>query len=86
MDEPSLKRDHITPQLKKKGNGVERWHAFRRGLATNLREMGVPTTVTKRVCRHADEATAKKHYIHTTEPDVRSGGRKVEASITRERR
>ncbi|MGC1451771.1 MAG: tyrosine-type recombinase/integrase [Candidatus Sulfotelmatobacter sp.] len=40
------------------------WHAFRRGLATNLRELGVPTKVIQRVCRHADEATTKKHYIH----------------------
>jgi hypothetical protein len=64
---------------------VERWHAFRRGFATNLHEMGVPTKVTKGVCRHADEATTKKPYIHATEPDVRSGMRKLEASMTREK-
>jgi len=81
----NLKRDHITPQLKKKGMKWNGWHAFRRGLATNLHEMGVPTKVIQRVCRHADEATTKKHYIHATEPGVRSGMRKLEASITRER-
>jgi len=81
----NLKRDHITPQLKKKGMKWNRWHAFRRGLATNLHEMGVPTKVIQRVCRHADEATTKKHYIHATEPGVRSGMRKLEASITREK-
>jgi hypothetical protein len=57
------------------------------GLVTNLHEMGVPTKVIQRVCRHADEATTKKHYIHATEPGVRSGMRKLEASInTRETR
>jgi integrase len=61
------------------------WHAFRRGLATNLREMGVPTKVIQRICRHADEATTKKHYIHATGPGVRSGMRKLEASMTREK-
>ncbi len=81
----NLKRDHITPQLKKKGMKWNGWHAFRRGLATNLHEMEVPTKVIQRVCRHADEATTKKHYIHATEPGVRSGMRKLEASIIREK-
>ncbi len=82
----NLKRDHITPELKKKkGMKWNGWHAFRRGLATNLHEMGVPTKVIQRICRHADEATTKKHYIHATEPGVRSGMRKLEASITREK-
>src|SRR3984957_19074293 len=74
----------LTP-AKEERDEVERLHAFRRGLATNLHEMGVPTKVIQRICRHADEATTKKHYIHTTEPGVRSGMRKLEASITREK-
>ena len=41
----NLKRDHITPELKKTGMRWNGWHAFRRGLATNLHEMGVPTKV-----------------------------------------
>ena len=81
----TTKRDHITPQLKKKEMKWNGWHAFRRGLATNLHEMGVPTKVIQRVCRHADEATTKKHYIHAAEPGARSGMRKLEASITREK-
>lgn len=81
----NLKRDHITPQLKKKGMKWNGWHAFRRGLATNLHDMGVPTKVIQRICRHADEATTKKHYIHATEPGVQRGMRKLEASITREK-
>jgi integrase len=75
----------VMTQLKKKGMKWNGWHAFRRGLASNLHEMGVPTKVIQRVCRHADEATTKKHYIHATEPGVRSGMRKLEASITREK-
>jgi integrase len=69
------------------GMSVRCWHASRRGLgglAANLRQMGVPTKVIQRVCRHADEATTKKHYIHATEPGVRSGMLKLEPSITRE--
>ena len=81
----NLKRDHITPELKKKGMKWNGWHAFRRGLATNLHDMGVPTKVIQRICRHADEATTKKHYIHATDPGVRRGMRKLEASIEREK-
>jgi len=79
----NLKRDRITPQLKKKGMKWNGWHALR--LATNLHEMGVPTKVIRRICLHADEVTTRKHYIHATEPGVRSGVRKLEASITREK-
>jgi integrase len=82
----NLKRDYITPELKKKGMKWNGWHAFRRGLATNLHEMGVPTKVIQRICRHADEATTKKHYIRATEPGVRQGMRKLEALIEREKR
>ena len=43
------------------------WHALRRGLATNLHEMGVPTKVIQRICRYADEATTKKLYMRATD-------------------
>ena len=69
--------------MKKQANEFR--EAFvRRGLATNLHEMGVPTKVIQRVCGHADEATTKKHHIHA-EPGVRSGTRRLEASIIREK-
>jgi integrase len=57
----------LTP-AKEERDEVERLHAFRRGLATNLHEMGVPTKVIQRVCRHADEATTEEavHPGHRT--------------------
>ena len=66
-------------------SGDEPRKAGEQEMATNLHEMGVPTKVILRVCRHADEATTKKHYIHATEPGVRRGMRKLEASTTREK-
>ena len=62
----NLKRDQITPELnelKKKGMQWNGWHAFRRGLATNLPDMGVPTKVIQRMCRHTDEATTKRKCV-----------------------
>jgi hypothetical protein len=35
----NLKRDRITPQLKKKGMKWNGWHAFRRGLAAGCPEL-----------------------------------------------
>ena len=57
----------LTPAKEERGE-VERLHAFCRGLATNLHEMGVPTKVIRRVCRHADEATTEEavHPRHRT--------------------
>ena len=81
----NLKRDHITPQLKNKGTKWNGWDAFRRGLATNLHDMGVPTKVIQRICCDADEATTKEHHIQATEPGVQRWMRKLEASITREK-
>ena len=67
MDEQPEARPYCT-SAKEERDEVERLHAFRRGLATNLHEMGVPTKVIRRVCRHADEATTEEavHPRHRT--------------------
>jgi integrase len=50
----------IRPVLKDRWHG---WHAFRRGLATNLFELGVPAETAQIILRHADVSTTRKHYI-----------------------
>jgi hypothetical protein len=49
------------------------WHAFSRGLATNLHEMGVPTKVIQRVRRHADEALDPRHRTGRAERHAKAG-------------
>jgi integrase len=39
------------------------WHAFRRGLATNLHEAGVPDVTIQRILRHSDVSTTRRHYM-----------------------
>jgi integrase len=39
------------------------WHGFRRGLATNLFELGVPVETAKIILRHANVATTQAHYV-----------------------
>jgi len=53
------------------------WHAFRRGLATNLRSLGVPDDVIQRVLRHGDIATAQRFYSKTLDNTVRRAMEKL---------
>ena len=81
----NLKRDHITPELKKTGMRWNGWHAFRRGLATNLHEMGVPTKVI-----HKDMPARRRiddeETLHSRQdPGVRRRLRKLEVLIIREK-
>jgi integrase len=50
----------IRPAL---GDRWEGWHAFRRGLATNLFTLGVAPEVVQTILRHSDASTTRKHYI-----------------------
>jgi integrase len=61
----SLNLDNLTARdiRPKLGNKWQGWHAFRRGLATNLFEMGVPAETAKIILRHARVETTQRHYI-----------------------
>jgi integrase len=52
----NLARRLIAPLLDEEGNGVQwhGWHAFRRGLATNLYAIQTPENVIRDIMRHAD--------------------------------
>jgi integrase len=39
------------------------WHAFRRGLSTNLHALGVDDLTIQRILRHSDVSTTQKRYI-----------------------
>jgi uncharacterized protein YggL (DUF469 family) len=48
-------------------NGLEwkGWQAHRRGLATNLKRLGVPDAVIQAILRHEDGGTTQRFYIKT---------------------
>jgi integrase len=56
----NLMRREIKPVLQERWHG---WHSFRRGLATNLYNLGVKPEVAQVILRHADASTTRKHYI-----------------------
>lgn len=55
------------------------WHAFRRGLATNLQRLGVPINVAQRLLRRADFATAADYYVKVVDEDARQAMQRLES-------
>jgi integrase len=52
------------------------WHAFRRGLASNLFALGADDITDQRVLRHAKVQVTRDHYIKIRDP-------KLEAAMER---
>jgi site-specific recombinase XerD len=59
------------------------WHAYRRGLATNLHELGVPDKVMQAILRHEDVSRSQGSYIKTVPPVVTDAINQLEARIAR---
>ena len=59
------------------------WHAFRRGLASNLNELGVHDLTIQRILRHSNVATTRKSYIKIREDSVTAGMATLEAELRR---
>jgi integrase len=59
---PNLVRRVIVPKLQAAGIQCwSGWHGFRRGLATNLYELGEDETTIQAILRHADLNTTRRH-------------------------
>ena len=59
------------------------WHAYRRGLATNLHELGVPDKVIQAILRHEDVSTTQRSYIKTVPQVVTDAMNQLAAKIAR---
>jgi len=59
------------------------WHAFRRGLATNLNELRVPDLTIQRIMRHANVTTTRRNYIKIREDNVTAGMTLLDAELRR---
>jgi integrase len=67
--EHDSKSDHLF-KLDKESRRWRGWHAFRRGLASNLNRLGVDDSVIQAILRHSTVATTQNHYIKTARPDA----------------
>jgi integrase len=57
------------------------WHAFRRGLATNLNRLGVDDSVIQRILRHSNVAVTQACYIKTASEDAKAAMQKLESAL-----
>lgn len=77
----ALARDVVVPLASKVGVEWRGWHAFRRGLATNLHRLGVPDKTIQRILRHANVSVTQNCYIKTADSDVAAAMQQFERSL-----
>jgi integrase len=70
MNLDALVRDSIRPALVKAGLTWHGWHAFRRGLASNLNRLGIDDSIIQAILRHSDAALTQRCYIKTVRSDA----------------
>ena len=57
------------------------WHAFRRGLATNLNQIGVDPKDVQAILRHADFQTTMNHYVKSVPESVKRAMERFETLL-----
>ena len=77
----NLSRRVIRPALARVGLEWHGWHAFRRGLATNLKQIGVDDKTIQAILRHADYATTMNSYVKSVPESVQKAMERYEKLI-----
>jgi integrase len=57
------------------------WHAFRRGLATNLHDLGVPDKTIQAILRHANVQVTQNSYIKTLDAQSIAAMKQLETLV-----
>jgi integrase len=77
----NVKRREIVPYLAKAHVSWHGWHAFRRGLATELKRLGIDDLTTARLMRHGGGNVTQVHYIKYVPEDAKEAMRKAEKAF-----
>ena len=81
LDIDNLADRVIRPTLKAHNLMWKGWQAYRRGLATNLKELGVPDTTIQCILRHENVNTTQRFYIKTASAVAVDAMKKLEDKI-----
>jgi integrase len=73
----------VLPALKKIGIPWYGWHAFRRGLASNLYALGAQDKIVQRILRHSRPHVTRDCYIKVFDHTVLQAMQKLEAALER---
>jgi len=76
----SLLKWQIKPKLKQEKIAWRGWHAFRRGLATNLYRLGVPDKTIQAILRHSNLSTTMNSYVRSVPQDAVAAMRAFETA------
>jgi integrase len=82
LDLDNLADRVIRPTLKAHNLMWKGWQAYRRGLATNLKELGVPDTTIQCILRHENVSTTQRFYIKTASAVAVDAMKKLEEKIS----
>lgn len=81
MDLDKLAQLVIRPVVQAIGLEWYGWHGFRRGIASNLYELGADEKVVQRVLRHAKAHVTKERYIKAFDPAVLAAMKRMETTL-----
>ena len=76
----------IRAELERAGLTWHGWHAFRRGLATNLYSLGAPDKTVQTILRHSNVAVTMQYYVKPVAAESHAAMRKLETAFQRVRR
>ena len=82
-DKPAHIRAGVTHQFQRDGKIPEwhGWHAFRRGLATNLYRLGVPDKTIQAILRHSNVSTTMNIYVKSVSEDSTAAMQKLDSVL-----
>ena len=81
LDFDKLAQRTIRPVVDLIGLEWHGWHGFRRGIASNLYELGADEKIVQRVLRHAKSHVTKDRYIKAFDPAVLAAMKKMETTL-----
>lgn len=81
VDLDNLAARVMRPHLKAHGLEWHGWHAYRRGLASNLKQLGVDDLTIQAMMRHSDVTVTRKHYIKTIPAEVTQAMQKLSRAV-----
>jgi integrase len=81
MDMDKLAQRVIRPAVEASGLPWYGWHGFRRGIASNLYELGANEKIVQRILRHAKPHVTKERYIKAFEPGVLEAMQRMQAMV-----
>jgi integrase len=81
MDMDKLAQRVIRPAVEAIGLPWFGWHGFRRGIASNLYQLGANEKIVQRILRHARQHVTKDRYIKAFDPAELEAMQRMQATV-----